>query len=54
MAAHKLQEEGLIRYRRGHIVLLDRQRLQQKTCECYASAKKEYRRLVPVPMQMAA
>ncbi len=54
VAAHKLQEAGLIRYHRGHIVILDRQRLEQKTCECYASAKKEYNRLLPVNMPMAA
>lgn len=46
-AAHKLQEAGLIRYRRGHIVILDRARLEQQTCECYAAAKREYRRLMP-------
>ncbi len=50
LAAHKLQEAGLIRYRRGHIVVLDRERLEQKTCECYAVAKKEYHRLLPVAM----
>jgi len=50
MAAHKLQDAGLIRYRRGHIVILDRQRLEQKTCECYAVAKKEYHRLLPLAM----
>ena len=50
VAAHKLQEAGLIRYRRGHIVVLDRERLEQKTCECYAVAKKEYRRLLPLAM----
>lgn len=48
VAAHKLQEAGLIRYHRGHIVVLDRERLEQKTCECYAVAKKEYHRLLPV------
>lgn len=47
VAAHKLQEAGLISYHRGHIVVLDRERLEQKTCECYAVAKKEYRRLLP-------
>lgn len=47
VAAHKLQEAGLIRYRRGHIVVLDRERLEQRTCECYAGAKKEYHRLLP-------
>lgn len=50
VAAHKLQEEGLIRYSRGHIVVLDRERLEQKTCECYAISKKEYRRLLPVAL----
>jgi CRP-like cAMP-binding protein len=50
LAAHKLQEAGLIRYRRGHIVVLDRERLEQQTCECYAVAKKEYQRLLPLAM----
>jgi len=50
VAAHKLQEAGLIRYHRGHIVILDRPRLEQKTCECYAVAKKEYQRLLSVAM----
>jgi CRP-like cAMP-binding protein len=50
VAAHKLQEAGLIRYRRGHIVVLDRERLEQRTCECYAGAKKEYHRLLPVAL----
>ena len=50
VAAHKLQEAGYIRYRRGHIVVLDRASLEQKTCECYAAAKTEYRRLMPVAM----
>lgn len=50
MAAHKLREAGLIRYSRGHIVVLDRERLEEKTCECYAVAKKEYRRLLPTAM----
>lgn len=50
MAAHKLQDEGLIRYGRGHIVVLDRERLEQKTCDCYAVSKKEYRRLLPLPL----
>ncbi len=50
MAAHKLQEEGLIRYRRGHIVVMDRERLEQKTCDCYSVSKKEYRRLLPLAL----
>ena len=46
-AALKLQEAGLIRYARGHITVLDRRRLEQRTCECYAVVKKEYDRLLP-------
>lgn len=46
-AALKLQQAGVIRYSRGHIAVLDRPRLEQRTCECYAVAKKEYDRLLP-------
>lgn len=44
-AAHKLQTAGLIRYGRGHIWVLDRPRLEERTCECYGVVKKEYDRL---------
>ncbi len=46
-AALKLQTAGLIRYSRGHIVVLDRPGLEQRSCECYAVVKKEYDRLLP-------
>ena len=46
-AATRLQRAGLIRYRRGHITVLDRDGLEQRTCECYAVVKKEYDRLLP-------
>ena len=46
-AALKLQRAGLIRYARGHITVLDRKGLEQRTCECYAVVKKEYDRLLP-------
>jgi CRP-like cAMP-binding protein len=45
--ALKLQKAGLIRYSRGHITVLDRQGLEQRSCECYAVVKKEYSRLLP-------
>jgi CRP-like cAMP-binding protein len=48
-AALKLQQAGLIHYARGHISVLDRAALEQRTCECYAVVKKEYDRLLPVP-----
>jgi hypothetical protein len=46
-AAGHLQDAGLIRYRRGHITVLDRTGLEHRTCECYAVVKKEYDRLLP-------
>ena len=49
-AALKLQQAGVIRYRRGHIAVLDRRLLEQRTCECYAVAKREYERLLPMPI----
>ena len=32
-AAHKLQREGVIDYHRGHVAVLDRPRLEARTCE---------------------
>jgi CRP-like cAMP-binding protein len=46
-AAGKLQEDGLIHYSRGHIKVLDRAKLEQRACECYAVVKKEFDRLLP-------
>ncbi len=45
-AAGKLQKLGVIRYRRGEITVLDRKRLEQLSCECYAVVKKETDRLM--------
>lgn len=52
--AHKLQLSGVIRYRRGHVTVLDRQRLERGACECYAEAKKQYERTMPMSMPLAA
>lgn len=49
-AALKLQLDGVIRYSRGHIDVLDRPRLEKRACECYAVARKEYYRLLPMPL----
>jgi CRP-like cAMP-binding protein len=46
-AALSLQKVGLIRYARGHISVLDRAGLEQRTCECYAVVKNEFDRLLP-------
>lgn len=46
-AALKLQRAGVIRYQRGHMSVLDRKRLEQHACECYAAVAKENDRLMP-------
>ena len=45
-AAGILQDAGFIRYRRGHISVLDRHGLETRACECYAVVKKEWSRLL--------
>jgi CRP-like cAMP-binding protein len=46
-AAGTLQSAGLIDYRQGTFTVLDRPRLEQAACECYAVVKKEFDRLLP-------
>ena len=54
-AAGKLQKQGVIEYSRGRITVLDRARLEELSCECYAVVKKETDRLLPyVPTRPAA
>ncbi len=53
-AAGKLQTEGLIHYSRGKITVLDRPKLEQRVCECYAVVKKELDRLLPYELATTA
>jgi CRP-like cAMP-binding protein len=46
-AAGKLQDVGLISYRRGRITVLDRPGLEARSCECYQVVKTEFDRLLP-------
>jgi CRP-like cAMP-binding protein len=46
-AAGKLQKLGVIDYHRGHITVLDRSKLEELSCECYAVVKTETDRLLP-------
>jgi Mn-dependent DtxR family transcriptional regulator len=45
-AAGKLQQAGFIRYRRGHIAVLERDGLEEHACECYDVVKQELKRLL--------
>jgi CRP-like cAMP-binding protein len=49
-AAGKLQKLGVIQYRRGKIIVLNRPRLETLSCECYEVVKKETDRLLPEPL----
>ncbi len=44
-AAQQLQRDGLIEYTRGQIRVLDRQRLEQQSCECYTVVNRAYEQL---------
>jgi CRP-like cAMP-binding protein len=44
VAAGILQEAGLIRYTRGRINILNREKLEAASCECYRIVKAEYDR----------
>jgi CRP-like cAMP-binding protein len=50
-AAGKLQQAGVIRYRRGHITVIDRAGLESQVCECYQVVKMEFARLLPDVLQ---
>jgi CRP-like cAMP-binding protein len=46
LVARKLQEAGLIRYRRGHINVLDAEALQDSCCECYSAINAHFLKLI--------
>lgn len=50
-AAGKLDRLGVIRYKRGHIRVLDRKKLEELSCECYGVVKTECDRLLPPPQR---
>jgi CRP-like cAMP-binding protein len=49
LVAGTLQQAGLIRYRRGHIRILDVETLKDSACECYATLKAHSDRLLGAP-----
>ena len=44
-AAGKLQDIGVITYKRGHITVVNREKLEELCCECYEVVKSETDRL---------
>src|SRR4051812_42369309 len=49
VAARSLQGTGAINYERGRIVVLDRARLEEASCECYGLVREHYRRMLGWP-----
>ena len=45
-AASQLRDEGLIRYSRGQLQILDRPRLERRSCECYEAVKRVHASLL--------
>jgi CRP-like cAMP-binding protein len=50
-AAASLQAAGMIRYRRGHIQIVDIERLKQSSCECYQTVR-DYQHIAQQPGAM--
>lgn len=46
VAQHKLQQDGLIRYTRGTIAILDRRGLESAACECYGVIQRRFERFL--------
>ncbi len=48
LIASMLQKQGLIRYRRGKIEIVDRSGMEQRACECYESVRKQLEEYFPL------
>src|SRR6201999_1468511 len=46
LVASMLQQANFIHYSRGHIEIIDVEGLSKTACECYASVKSQYQRLL--------
>ena len=49
VVAGTLQKAGLITYHRGHVTILDRERLEAASCECYRAATDMIRAVAESP-----
>jgi CRP-like cAMP-binding protein len=48
LVAQSLQDDGLLRYRRGRIEIVDRAGLEARACECYGIVRREIEQHLPV------
>jgi CRP-like cAMP-binding protein len=49
VVAGLFQQAGIIRYTRGRMKILDRAKLEESACECYATVRGQFERLLGVP-----
>lgn len=49
LVAGMFQQAGLIKYSRGHMQILDREKLEETACECYAAVRGQHKRLFGIP-----
>lgn len=47
--AGMFQQAGIIRYSRGHMRILDREKLEEASCECYQVVRGHFERLLGLP-----
>jgi CRP-like cAMP-binding protein len=50
LIARGFQQLGLIKYSRGVVTILDRQGMEEASCECYAAVRKQYERALGKPI----
>jgi CRP-like cAMP-binding protein len=48
LVANVFQQAGIIKYTRGHIHILDRGRLEESACECYATVRRQFESLLGI------
>ena len=46
LVAERLSAQGAVSYRRGRFRVLDRRRIEEQACECYAKIREEYDELL--------
>jgi CRP-like cAMP-binding protein len=46
--AQSLQDAGLLRYRRGRVEIVDREKLLERACECYEVVRRNIERYLPI------
>jgi CRP-like cAMP-binding protein len=49
VVAGLFQQAGIIRYTRGQMKILDRAKLEESSCECYAMVRSQFERLLGMP-----